>query len=148
MAGNETDAEKRGRENGREGAVGLQLLRLRAVAWQSLVVMVMDVKVGYVVTAGDDDKGGGGWVLSASIIPTSLTALYQTHLTLTQPNCGTLEKRVMFTLIVMQPRWRLLRDAKWSDGGRQTSADMFSHDARRNSRHMFSLTFTWIHLIL
>lgn len=126
MAGNETDAEKRGRKNGREGAVGLQLLLLRAVAWQSLVVMVMDVKVGFVVMAGDDDKGGGGWVLSASIIPTSLIALYQTHLTLTQPNCSTLEKRVMFTLIVMQLRWRLLRDAKWSDGSRCTRAEMYS----------------------
>lgn len=60
---------------------------LRAVAWESLVVMVMDVEEGrgVVVTDGDDGDGGKGGglrggragMMSASIIPCSLIALHQ-----------------------------------------------------------------------
>lgn len=63
VAGNETDAEERGRNNGRERAARLEWLLLREVALESLVVMVMDLEeegwvLGAMATDAEDGDDG------------------------------------------------------------------------------------------
>lgn len=71
--------------------------------------------VWVVVTDGDDGDGGKGvwggdeclhhpWLSNSPSSELSSTDV-------TQPNCGALEQRVTFTVIVVKLRWRLFRAA-------------------------------------
>lgn len=82
----------------------------------------MDVEgggaAGAVVTNGDDGKGGGcgaECLHHPCLSNNPLSELSSNDVT--QPNCRALERRVMFALIVMKPRWRLLQVATWLDAG-------------------------------
>ncbi|CAB1423534.1 unnamed protein product [Pleuronectes platessa] len=102
---------------------------------------------GVVVTDADDGDGGkGGWVgWGVGSLhhpwPCNSPSSELSGAVVTQPNCGALERRITFPLIVVKARWRTFRALMWLDGDGRSRPHANKKKEHVHGQHLYPFTF-------